>query len=123
MCRAHFPIQLNLSEFLIAENAPDRLQFYKSIADLPTAGTLSANAGEPEAKRAMLTAPATVTILFISFCAGFGNDHDCTVATLATTTTSRRRNEFILRVNTTEMARRNSLRIGEIHSSFRNIRH
>ena len=56
MCRVHFPIQLNLSEFLILENALDRLQYYKSIADLPTAGILSANAGEPEAKRAMLTA-------------------------------------------------------------------
>ena len=98
-----------------------------NIFNLPTAGTLSANAGEPEAKSAMLTAPATVTMLFMSFCAGFGNDHDCTVATLATTTTKRRRNEFIVKVSANEPATRRALMAKlslwrrEIHDNF--LRH
>ena len=91
----------------LLENVPSS-DYHESIFNLPTAGTLSANAGEPEAKSAMLTAPATVTMLFMSFCAGFGNDHDCTVATLAPTTTKRRRKEFILWVNASESVSRNT---------------
>ena len=40
---------------------------------LPTAGTASANAGAPLAKSAMLTAPATVTMLLIIFLTGAFN--------------------------------------------------
>ena len=47
------------------------------------AGTLSANAGEPVARRAILIAPATVAMFFRTFCAGtgtfFAKDHDSTL--------------------------------------------
>ena len=80
--------------------ARDTIEFYawaEGDTCIPTAGMASANAGAPEASNAMFTAPATVTILFIIFWAGFGSVHDWTKPTLTRATTRRKKRPYIFK--------------------------
>ena len=77
---------------------------------IPSVGMASANAGAPEASNAMLTAPATVTILFIIFWAGFGSVHDWTKPTLTRATTRMKKRPYIFKSD--DKVRKNGSRSG-----------